>query len=161
MWKSNTSNFLWVVYVTYKVDSVWIIYLSPLLFTGASSNVMRSSDIFQAARLSAALLNEVPLHNLDQYRRNMSLLCISTQSTSIADEYQCLYSIRYRGLRISYWAHGSCCLSHLSLPRSISGRIPPVRTYSAHPPPPTDPPPHDGKGGAEVVKERALAALQV
>ncbi|KAG7226652.1 hypothetical protein INR49_001822 [Caranx melampygus] len=81
-----------------------------------------------------------------------------------ADECQYLHPIRYRGLRISFWAHGSCCLSRLSLPGSISGRILPVRTYSAHQqpasPPPTDPPPPEGKGGAEVAKERTLAALQ-
>ncbi|XP_070702901.1 mitochondrial potassium channel [Pempheris klunzingeri] len=68
--------------------------------------------------------------------------------------------MRYREAQICLWAHGSCCLSRLSLP----SRITQVRTYSAHhqlsPPPPTNPGPPNGKGGAEVVKERALAALQ-
>ncbi|XP_040890256.1 mitochondrial potassium channel isoform X2 [Toxotes jaculatrix] len=69
-----------------------------------------------------------------------------------------------RGAQICRWAHGSCCLSHLSLPGSLSGRITLVRTYSAHhqasPPSPSNPAPPDGKGGAEEAKERALAALQ-
>ncbi|XP_049893318.1 mitochondrial potassium channel isoform X1 [Epinephelus moara] len=68
--------------------------------------------------------------------------------------------MRYRGAQICLRAHGSCCLSCLSLP----GRITVVRTYSAHhqpsSPPPTKPTPPDGKSGAEVVKERALTALQ-
>ncbi|XP_073324820.1 mitochondrial potassium channel [Pagrus major] len=68
--------------------------------------------------------------------------------------------MRYRGAQICLWAHGSCCVSRLSAP----GRITLVRTYSAQqqpgPSPPTNPTPPDGKGGAEVVKERALAALQ-
>ncbi|XP_044066074.1 mitochondrial potassium channel [Siniperca chuatsi] len=72
--------------------------------------------------------------------------------------------MRYRGAQISLWVHGSCCLSRLSLPGSLPGRITLVRTYSAHhqpgSSPPTNPAPPDGKGGAEVVKERALAALQ-
>ncbi|XP_022597933.1 coiled-coil domain-containing protein 51 [Seriola dumerili] len=72
--------------------------------------------------------------------------------------------MRYRGARISLWAHGSCCLSRLFLPGSLSVRIPLVRTYSAHhqpsSPPPTNPAPPNGKGGAEVAKERAVAALQ-
>ncbi|XP_029358450.1 mitochondrial potassium channel isoform X2 [Echeneis naucrates] len=62
-----------------------------------------------------------------------------------------------RGAQLSLWAHGSCCLSRLSLPRSVSGRILLVQTYSA-PHQPGSPP--DGKGGAEVAKERAMAALQ-
>ncbi|XP_029947399.1 mitochondrial potassium channel [Salarias fasciatus] len=70
--------------------------------------------------------------------------------------------MRYRGAQICLWAHGSGCLSRLSLP----GRATWVRTYSAHPqpgpPPPTTtpPPPPAGKGGAELVKERAVVALQ-
>ncbi|XP_039971559.1 mitochondrial potassium channel [Xiphias gladius] len=72
--------------------------------------------------------------------------------------------MRYRGAQICLWAHGSCCLSRLSLPGSLSGRVAPVRTYSSHhqpgAPPPTNPAPSDGKGGAELAKERALAALQ-
>ncbi|XP_026205397.1 mitochondrial potassium channel [Anabas testudineus] len=62
------------------------------------------------------------------------------------------------------WAHGSGCLSCLYLHRSLSSRITLVRTYSAHhqpsSTPPTNPAPPDGKGGAEVVKQRALVALQ-
>ncbi|XP_018518804.1 mitochondrial potassium channel [Lates calcarifer] len=72
--------------------------------------------------------------------------------------------MRYRGAQICHWAHGTCCLSRLSMPGSLCGRITLVRTYSAHhqpsSPPPTDPVPPDGKGAGEVVKERALAALQ-
>ncbi|XP_044205917.1 mitochondrial potassium channel [Thunnus albacares] len=72
--------------------------------------------------------------------------------------------MRYRGAQICLWAHGSCCLSRLFPPGSPPGRIVLVRTYSAHhqpgSPPPTNPAPPEGKGGAEVVKERALAALQ-
>lgn len=70
--------------------------------------------------------------------------------------------MRYRGAQLCCWAHGLCRVSRLSLPGSLPGRITLVQTYSAHhqpgPPPPTNPTP--GKGGAEVVKERALAALQ-
>ena len=72
-----------------------------------------------------------------------------------------VYSARYRGAQICLWAHGSCCATRLSVP----GRITLVRTYSAQhqpgPSPPTNPTPPDGKGGAEVVKERALAAFRV
>ncbi|CAK6960831.1 mitochondrial potassium channel [Scomber scombrus] len=72
--------------------------------------------------------------------------------------------MRYRGAQICLWAHGSCCISRLSLPGSPPGRIALVRTYSAYhqpgSPPPANPAPPEGKGGAEVVKERALAALQ-
>ncbi|GAA6216894.1 coiled-coil domain-containing protein 51-like [Lates japonicus] len=72
--------------------------------------------------------------------------------------------MRYRGAQICHWAHGTCCLSRLSMPGSLCGRITLVRTYSAHhqpsSPPPTDPVPPDGKGAGEVAKERALAALQ-
>ncbi|XP_038551590.1 mitochondrial potassium channel [Micropterus salmoides] len=68
--------------------------------------------------------------------------------------------MRYRGAQICLRAHGSCCLSRLSLP----GRVTLVRTYSVlhqpGSPPPTNPSPPDGKGGAVVVKERALAALK-
>ncbi|KAI9546615.1 hypothetical protein NQZ68_024513 [Dissostichus eleginoides] len=75
--------------------------------------------------------------------------------------------MRYRGAQICLRTGGSCCLSRLFLP----GRISLIRTYSAHhqpgsPPPtppqtpPINPTPPDGKGNAEVVKERALAALQ-
>ncbi|XP_045884684.1 mitochondrial potassium channel [Micropterus dolomieu] len=63
--------------------------------------------------------------------------------------------MRYRGAQICLRAHGSCCLSRLSLP----GRITLVRTYSVLQPP-TNPSPPDGKGGAVLVKERALAALK-
>lgn len=76
-----------------------------------------------------------------------------------------LYCVRFRGAQICLWVHGSCCLSRFSVPGSLPGRIALVRTYSAHhqpgPPQPTNPAPPDGKGGAEVVKERALAALKV
>ncbi|CAI5687267.1 unnamed protein product [Oreochromis niloticus] len=71
-----------------------------------------------------------------------------------------------RGAQICLWAHGSCCLSRYSLP----GRITQVRTYSAlhqpgsssssPPPPPNNPSPPEGKKGAELLKERALAVLQ-
>ncbi|KAE8298884.1 Coiled-coil domain-containing protein 51 [Larimichthys crocea] len=68
--------------------------------------------------------------------------------------------MRYRGAQICLWAHGSTSLSRLSVP----SRITPVRTYSAlhqpDPPPPANPVPPDGKGGAEVAKERAVAALK-
>ncbi|XP_060897309.1 mitochondrial potassium channel [Labrus mixtus] len=68
--------------------------------------------------------------------------------------------MRYRGARICLWARGSCCASR----HTWSGRVILVRTYSAHhqpgPPRPADSNPPDGKGGSEVVKERALAALQ-
>ncbi|XP_030275744.1 mitochondrial potassium channel [Sparus aurata] len=68
--------------------------------------------------------------------------------------------MRYRGAHICLWAHGSCAVSRLSVP----SRITLVRTYSAQhqpgPSPPTNPTPPDGKGGAEVVKERALATFQ-
>ncbi|XP_051270023.1 mitochondrial potassium channel isoform X1 [Dicentrarchus labrax] len=69
--------------------------------------------------------------------------------------------MRYRGAQICLRAQGSR-LSALGCP---PGRLTLVRTYSAHhqpvpPPPPTNPAPPDGKRGAEVVKERALAALQ-
>ncbi|XP_074528410.1 mitochondrial potassium channel isoform X2 [Halichoeres trimaculatus] len=63
--------------------------------------------------------------------------------------------MRYRGAQTFLWARGSCCLSQLSW----RGRLSLVRTYSAHRPP-SDPLPPDRKGGAEVVKERAVAALQ-
>ncbi|CAJ1051976.1 mitochondrial potassium channel [Xyrichtys novacula] len=66
----------------------------------------------------------------------------------------------YRGAQICLWAHGSYCASRHTWP----GRITLVRTYSTHhtpgSPQPTDPVPPDRKGGSEVVKERALAALQ-
>nr|XP_033939008.1 mitochondrial potassium channel isoform X1 [Pseudochaenichthys georgianus] len=76
--------------------------------------------------------------------------------------------MRYRGAQICLRTRGACCLSRLFLP----GRISLIRTYSAHhqpgsPPPtppqtpPINPTPPDGKGNAEVVKERALAALQL
>ncbi|XP_019952254.2 mitochondrial potassium channel [Paralichthys olivaceus] len=72
--------------------------------------------------------------------------------------------MRYRGAQICRWAHGSCCLSRLSLSGSLCGRITLVRTYSARHEPSSPPTPNpalpEGKGGAEVVKERALAALQ-
>ncbi|XP_031704853.1 mitochondrial potassium channel [Anarrhichthys ocellatus] len=72
--------------------------------------------------------------------------------------------MRYRGAQIVVRARDYCRLSHLPLHGSQPGRVALVRTYSAQPPPgpppPTDPTPPDGKGGAEVVKERALAALQ-
>ncbi|XP_037621608.1 LOW QUALITY PROTEIN: mitochondrial potassium channel [Sebastes umbrosus] len=72
--------------------------------------------------------------------------------------------MRYRGAQICLRAHGPCCLTRLSLVGPLPGRIALVRTYSAHhqpgAPPPTNPTPPDGKGGADVVKERALAALQ-
>uniref|UniRef100_A0A3Q3J789 Coiled-coil domain containing 51 n=1 Tax=Monopterus albus TaxID=43700 RepID=A0A3Q3J789_MONAL len=72
--------------------------------------------------------------------------------------------MRYRGAQMCLWAHGSCCLSRFSLPGSLSGRITLIRTHTTHrkpvPFPPTNPAPPDGKGGAEVVKERAVAALQ-
>lgn len=59
------------------------------------------------------------------------------------------------------WTHGSCCLARLAMPSHLT----PLRYYSAHqtpgPPPPTNPSPPDGKSGAEVVKERAVTALQV
>ncbi|KAM7005477.1 mitochondrial potassium channel [Tautogolabrus adspersus] len=68
--------------------------------------------------------------------------------------------MRYRGARICLWAHGSGCVSRHTWP----GRVTLVRTYSAHhqpgSPQPADSTPPDGKGGSEVVKERALAALQ-
>ncbi|XP_042366270.1 mitochondrial potassium channel [Plectropomus leopardus] len=68
--------------------------------------------------------------------------------------------MRYRGAQICLRAHGSSCLSRLSLP----GRITPVRTYSSQnqpgSPPPTNPSPPEGKSGAQVVKERTVAALQ-
>lgn len=74
-------------------------------------------------------------------------------------------SVRYRGAQIGLRVHGSCCVSRLSVPASLPGRITLVRTYSAHhqpdPPPPTNPARPDGKGGADEVKERALAALKV
>ncbi|XP_078103762.1 mitochondrial potassium channel [Sander vitreus] len=69
--------------------------------------------------------------------------------------------MRYRGAQICLRAHGWCCLSRSG---PLPARIPLVRTYSAHrqpsSPPPINPTPPDGKGGAEVVKERTLAALQ-
>ncbi|XP_034388019.1 mitochondrial potassium channel [Cyclopterus lumpus] len=72
--------------------------------------------------------------------------------------------MRCRGAQVCVWARGSCRPTRLSLLGSQPGGISLVRTYSAQhpagPPPPTDPAPPDGKGGAEVVKERALAALQ-
>ncbi|XP_060926454.1 mitochondrial potassium channel [Limanda limanda] len=72
--------------------------------------------------------------------------------------------MRYRGAQLRRWAHGSCCLSRLSLSGSGCGRTTLVRTYSAHhepsSPPPPNPAPPEGKGGAEVVKQRAVAALQ-
>ncbi|XP_076600681.1 mitochondrial potassium channel [Chaetodon auriga] len=72
--------------------------------------------------------------------------------------------MRYRGVQIFLWTRGSCCVSRVSVPGSLHGRITLVRTYSIHrqpgSPPPTNPASPDGKGGAEVVKERALAALQ-
>ncbi|KAK5873136.1 hypothetical protein PBY51_013777 [Eleginops maclovinus] len=68
--------------------------------------------------------------------------------------------MRYRGAQICLRAHGSRCLSRLVLPSRISL----IRTYSAQhqpgSPPPTNHTPPDGKGSSEVVKERALAALQ-
>nr|XP_046240908.1 mitochondrial potassium channel [Scatophagus argus]XP_046240909.1 mitochondrial potassium channel [Scatophagus argus] len=73
--------------------------------------------------------------------------------------------MRYRGAQICLWAHGSCCVSRLSvLSGSLPGRITLVRTYSAHhqpgSPPPTNLTPPEGKGRSGVVKEHALAALQ-
>ncbi|XP_026161696.1 mitochondrial potassium channel [Mastacembelus armatus] len=71
--------------------------------------------------------------------------------------------MRYRGAQMCLWS-GSGCLSRLSLPGCLSGRITLVRTYSAHHQPgslpPTNPASPDGKGGAEVAKERVLAAFQ-
>ncbi|XP_034541143.1 mitochondrial potassium channel [Notolabrus celidotus] len=68
--------------------------------------------------------------------------------------------MRYRGAQICLWARGSRCLSRHTWPCRISL----VRTYSAQHQPgspnPTDPVSPEGKGGAEVVKERALAALK-
>ncbi|XP_041639310.1 mitochondrial potassium channel [Cheilinus undulatus] len=71
--------------------------------------------------------------------------------------------MRYRGVRICFPTHGSCCTTRHTWP----GRILQVRTYSAQHQPgsapstePTEPAPPDGKRGAEVVKERAVAALQ-
>ncbi|TDH14561.1 hypothetical protein EPR50_G00045010 [Perca flavescens] len=72
--------------------------------------------------------------------------------------------MRYRGAQICLQAHGWCCLSRLSWSGSLPARITLVRTYSAQhqpgSPPPINPTPPDGKGGAKVVKERTLAALQ-
>ncbi|KAF3690291.1 Coiled-coil domain-containing protein 51 [Channa argus] len=72
--------------------------------------------------------------------------------------------MKYRGAQICLRVHGSCGLSHHYLRRSLSGGITLVRTYSAHPQPgsvpPTNPAPPDGKGGAEVLKERALSVLR-
>ncbi|TKS71849.1 Coiled-coil domain-containing protein 51 [Collichthys lucidus] len=78
----------------------------------------------------------------------------------VRDGVRAAYETTYRGAQICLWAHGSTSLSRLSVP----SRITPVRTYSAlhqpDPPPPANPVPPDGKGGAEVVKERAVAALK-
>ncbi|KAM4613919.1 mitochondrial potassium channel [Polymixia lowei] len=72
--------------------------------------------------------------------------------------------MRYRGVQILPWSQGTCCLYRLSQSGSLSGRVRLVRTYSTQhqpgPPPPTNPTPPEEKGGAEVVKERALAVLQ-
>ncbi|XP_041810399.1 mitochondrial potassium channel isoform X2 [Chelmon rostratus] len=69
-----------------------------------------------------------------------------------------------RGAQICLWTHGSCCVSRLFVPGPLPGRFTLVRTYSAHhqpgSSPSSNPAPPDEKGGAEVVKERALAALQ-
>nr|XP_043879422.1 mitochondrial potassium channel isoform X1 [Solea senegalensis] len=80
--------------------------------------------------------------------------------------FDSLEQIGYRGAQICRWTHGSCCFSRHSLSGSLYGRITLVRSYSAPhqpgppPAPPADPAPPDGKSGGEVVKERALAALQ-
>ncbi|KAK2861648.1 hypothetical protein Q5P01_001181 [Channa striata] len=72
--------------------------------------------------------------------------------------------MRYRGAQICRWVHGSCCVSRHYPHRSLSGGITLVRTYSAHRQPdsvpPADPAPPAGKGGGEVLKERALSVLQ-
>lgn len=76
----------------------------------------------------------------------------------------CIVSYRLGGAHISLWVHGSCCVSHHPF-GSLPLRVALVRAYSAHrepdPPPPTNPTPTGGKGGPEVVKERALAVLKV
>ncbi|KAM9859339.1 mitochondrial potassium channel [Aulostomus maculatus] len=72
--------------------------------------------------------------------------------------------MRFPGAQICVWAHGTCCWSRLLLPGPRYGGIPPIRAYGTPPqagaPSPTPPDPPEGKGGTEVVKERALAALQ-
>ncbi|KAF7644559.1 hypothetical protein LDENG_00219890 [Lucifuga dentata] len=72
--------------------------------------------------------------------------------------------MRYRGAQIGFWSYGYCHLYRHSLPGSFSSRIHLIRTYSAHQQPsstpPANPTPPEKKGGAEVVKEHALAALQ-
>lgn len=77
----------------------------------------------------------------------------------------CTVFYRLGGAHVSLWVHGSCCVSRHPLSGSLPLRVALVRAYSAHhepdPPRPTHPAPSGGKGGPEVVKERALAVLKV
>ncbi|XP_068449456.1 mitochondrial potassium channel isoform X2 [Clinocottus analis] len=65
--------------------------------------------------------------------------------------------MRCRAAQVCVWARGS---TRLLLLGSRPGRISPVRTFSAQQPPPADPAPSDGKGGAQVVKKPALTVVQ-
>ncbi|KAG7277114.1 hypothetical protein CRUP_031327 [Coryphaenoides rupestris] len=67
---------------------------------------------------------------------------------------------RSRGAQIWRWGpHGSCCCPSLPLCPPAARPPLPLLTYSTLSSPPNPTPP-EGRGGAEVVKERSLAALK-